>query len=275
MNSTTTARTTRRRTLYVASAALTAAAALTLAVCSGANAAEAKPAGHTKSNSVAAGGWSGLQLTSAKTASPVRTQRLADGVSTAEITKLGEQHYRAKIVARGEVLATLETNGHDDGLDANDMFVTLTLDGQVHSWMGGGHQGPGTFTLAGGWQAKVTKLGEQHYRAKIVARGEVRATLETNGHDDGLDANDMFVTLTLDGQVHSWMGGGHQGPGTFTLAGGWQAKVTKLGELRYRAQIIGHDGVAATLETHQHDVGLDANGIYIVLSSGGIISAHA
>lgn len=205
MNSTTTARTTRRRTLYVASAALTAAAALTLAVCSGANAAEAKPAGHTQSNSVAAGGWSGLQLTSAKTASPVRTQRLADGVSTAEITKLGEQHYRAKIVARGEVLATLETNGHDDGLDANDMFVTLTLDGQVHSWMGGGHQGPGTFTVAGGWQAKVTKLGE----------------------------------------------------------------------LRYRAQIIGHDGVAATLETNQHDVGLNANGIYIVLSSGGIISAHA
>ncbi|WP_372509252.1 hypothetical protein [Streptomyces kronopolitis] len=123
--------------------------------------------------------------------------------------------------------------------------------------------------------AEITKLGEQHYRARIVARGEVLATLETNGHDDGLDANDMFVTLTLDGQVHSWMGGGHQGPGTFTLAGGWKAKVTKLGELRYRAQIIGHDGVAATLETHQHDVGLNANGIYIVLSSGGIISAHA
>ncbi|BCK73563.1 hypothetical protein Srufu_075160 [Streptomyces libani subsp. rufus] len=44
--------------------------------------------------------------------SVVRTQRLADGISTAEITKLGDQHYRAKIVARGSVLATLETKGH-------------------------------------------------------------------------------------------------------------------------------------------------------------------
>ncbi len=84
----------------------------------------------------------------------------------------------------------------------------------------------------------------------------------------------MFITLTLDGQVHSWMGGGHQGPGTFELAGGWTAKVTKIGELRYRAQILGHDGVAATLETNQHDVGVDANGVYIVLSNGGVISAH-
>nr|WP_328691573.1 hypothetical protein [Streptomyces caniferus] len=122
-------------------------------------------------------------------------------------------------------------------------------------------------------KAEISQLGDQHYRAKIVARGSVLATLETNGHDDGLDANDMFVTLTMDGQVHSWMGGGHQGPGTFKLAGGWTAKVTKAGELRYRAQIIGHDGVAATLETKGHDVGLNANGIYIVLSAGDVISA--
>ncbi|MDT0455872.1 hypothetical protein RM550_08975 [Streptomyces sp. DSM 41527] len=236
MSSSSTVRTARRRTLRIAAAALTAAAGLTLTACSGSDAGGTKSAGHTNTRSVAgestASGWSGLQSTDAKAdikagvadkqsgrqqsgiahtaaagtaASPVRTQRLADGISKAEIYKLGDQHYRAKIVARGAVLATLETKGHDDGLDANDMFVTLTLDGQVHSWMGGGHQGPGTFKLAGGWTAKVTKLGE----------------------------------------------------------------------LRYRAQIIGHDGVAATLETNQHDVGLDANGIYIVLSAGGVISAHA
>ncbi|GFE05289.1 hypothetical protein OHT20_15740 [Streptomyces caniferus] len=227
MSSSTTVRTARRRTLRVAAAALVAAAGLTLTACSGSEAADAKSAGHTNANSAAAestaSGWSGLQSTGAKAgiaskqsgsahvtnagkaASPVRTQRLADGVSKAEISQLGDQHYRAKIVARGSVLATLETNGHDDGLDANDMFVTLTMDGQVHSWMGGGHQGPGTFKLAGGWTAKVTKAGE----------------------------------------------------------------------LRYRAQIIGHDGVAATLETKGHDVGLNANGIYIVLSAGGVISAHA
>ncbi|MEV7379949.1 hypothetical protein [Streptomyces lydicus] len=227
MSSSTSVRTARRRTVRIAAAALVAAAGLTLTACAGSDAAEARSAGRTNTGSAAsestASGWSGLQSTDAKAdvlgkqsgsahaakggkaASPVRTQRLADGISTAEIYQLGDQHYRAKIVARGAVLATLETKGHDDGLDANDMFVTLTLDGQVHSWMGGGHQGPGTFKLAGGWTAKVTKVGE----------------------------------------------------------------------LRYRAQIIGHDGVAATLETNQHDVGLDANGISIVLSSGGVISAHA
>ena len=134
-----------------------------------------------------------------------------------------------------------------------------------------------TQTLADGIsKAEIYKIGDQRYRAKIVARGSVLATMETTGQDAdaGLDANDMFIVLTMGGQVHSWMGGGHQGPGTFKLAGGWTAKVTKVGELRYRAQIIGHDGVAATLETKGHDVGVDANGVYIVLSNGGVISAH-
>ncbi|TWV31224.1 hypothetical protein FRZ03_35270 [Streptomyces misionensis] len=132
-----------------------------------------------------------------------------------------------------------------------------------------------TQKLPDGSTAEIRRLGEQHYVARIVHDGSVLATLETNGADAGLDANDMFIVLTLGGQVHAWMGGGHQGPGTFKLAGGWTAKVTKRGELRYRAQILGNDGsVDATLETNQHDVGLDANGVYIVLSAGGVISAH-
>ena len=132
-----------------------------------------------------------------------------------------------------------------------------------------------TQTLPDGSKAEIYRLGDQHYSAKIVSRGSVIATLETRGTDAGLDANDMFIVLTLGGEVHAWMGGGHQGPGTFQLAGGWTAKVTKIGELRYRAQILGHDNeVDATLETNQHDVGLDANGVYIVLSNGGVISSH-
>ena len=132
-----------------------------------------------------------------------------------------------------------------------------------------------TRTLADGSKAEIYRLGAEHYRAKIVSRGAVLATIETGQADAGLDANDMFVVLTLGGDVHSWMGGGHTGPGTFRLAGGWTAKVTKVGELRYRAQILGNDGsVDATLEANQHDVGLDANGVYIVLSAGGVISAH-
>ncbi|MGW7579166.1 hypothetical protein [Streptomyces sp. NPDC054765] len=237
MSSSATVRTARRRTLRIAVAALTAAAGLSLTACSGSDATAAKPAGHTSTSSAAANsaasGSSGVESSdgkaspdaksgtkpdaagkqsggaesaTTKAASPVRTQRLADGISKAEIYKLGGQRYRAKIVARGSVLATMETTGQDA--------------------------------------------------------------------DAGLDANDMFIVLTMGGEVHSWMGGGHQGPGTFKLAGGWKAKVTKVGELRYRAQIIGFEGVAATLETKGHDVGVDANGVYIVLSSGGVISAH-
>ncbi|MFE5586332.1 hypothetical protein [Kitasatospora sp. NPDC056531] len=129
--------------------------------------------------------------------------------------------------------------------------------------------------LPDGSTAEIQDLGNLHYVAKIVNRGQVLATLETNGTDAGLDANDMFVVLSMDGTVHSWMGGGHQGPGTFKLPGGWTAKVTKTGELHHQAQILGNENeVDGTLEANQHDAGAVANGVYIVLTAGGEISAH-
>ncbi|MFH9353326.1 hypothetical protein [Kitasatospora sp. NPDC017646] len=130
-------------------------------------------------------------------------------------------------------------------------------------------------TLPDGSKVEIQQLGDQHYVAKLVHDGQVLGTVEANGHDAGLDANDMFVVLAMDGTVHAWMGGSHQGPGTFKLAGGWTAKVTKVGELHYRADIIGNeDAVMGTMESDQHDDGLDANGVYIVLGAGGEISAH-
>ncbi|WP_275558323.1 hypothetical protein [Streptomyces sp. 5-6(2022)] len=131
-----------------------------------------------------------------------------------------------------------------------------------------------TETLVDGSTAKIYKLGDLHYRLKIVNDGDVLATFEANGRDAGLDANGMYVVLTAGGEVQSWMGGEHQGPGTFKLAGGWTAKVTKVGEAQYRAEIIGHGDVMGTMEANGHDAGLDANGVYIVLSAGGVISAH-
>ncbi|MGW5861834.1 hypothetical protein ACWFRJ_06625 [Streptomyces sp. NPDC055239] len=132
-----------------------------------------------------------------------------------------------------------------------------------------------TQKLVDGSTAKVYKLGGQHYRADIVSDGQVVGDLEANGEDTGIDANGMFVVLTLDGKIHSWMGGEHQGPGTFKVAGGWTVKVTKVGELHYRAEILGNEGaVEGTLEADQQDDGAVANGVYIVLSAGGEISAH-
>ncbi|WP_327701685.1 hypothetical protein OG530_06935 [Streptomyces decoyicus] len=238
MSSSTTARTARRRTLRIAAAALTAAAGLTLTACSGSDAAGAKPAAHTEAGMAAAassgaGSSAGAQGSDAKAGPEAKAETKAGAA--------GKQSGSVHATGGGKAASPVRTQRLADGIS----------------------------------KAEIYKLGEQHYRAKIVARGSVLATLETKKGDAGLDANDMFITLTLDGQVHSWMGGGHQGPGTFKLAGGWTAKVTKVGELRYRAQIIGHDGVAATLETNQQDTGVNANGVYIVLSAGGVISAHA
>ncbi|MFE0379494.1 hypothetical protein ACFW1M_28860 [Streptomyces inhibens] len=237
MSSSTTGRAARRRTLRIAAAALTAAAGLTLTACSGSDAADAKSAGHTSTSSAAAkstaSGWSGIQSSDGK-ASP-------DAKIGTKSAAAGKQSGGAQATGGGKTASPVRTQ-----------------------------------TLVDGSTAKIYDLGSQRYRAEIVSDGSVVATMETTGQDAdaGLDANGMYVVLTMGGEVHSWMGGEHQGPGTFKLAGDWKAKVTKVGELRYRAQIIGFEGVAATLETKGHDVGVDANGVYIVLSAGGVISAH-
>ncbi|MGW7420533.1 hypothetical protein ACWGJB_10780 [Streptomyces sp. NPDC054813] len=133
-----------------------------------------------------------------------------------------------------------------------------------------------TQPLPDGSKAEIHKLGARHYRLKMVHRGDVLATMEANRHDAGLDANDMFIVLTPDGRVQSWMGGGHEGPGTFRLMGGWTAKVTKTGEGHYRARILGDaGGVSATLDANERDAGVEVDRVYIVLSAGGVISAHA
>ncbi|MEU5212408.1 hypothetical protein [Streptomyces sp. NPDC020742] len=234
MSSSATVRTARRRTLRMAAAALVAAAGLTLTACSGSDAADAKSTGHTSSAAAkaTAAGWSGIQSSD------------------------GKESPDAKIGIRS-VAAGKQPGGAQSARAKTGSPVR-------------------TQTLVDGSTAKIYDLGSQRYRAEIVSDGSVVATMETTEQDAdaGLDANGMYVVLTMGGEVHSWMGGEHQGPGTFKLAGGWQAKVTKVGELRYRAQIIGFEGVAATLETKGHDVGVDANGVYIVLSAGGVISSH-
>ena len=237
MSSSTTARTARRRTLRIAVAALTAAAGLTLTACSGSDAADAKSAGHTSTSSPAA-----------ESTASGRTEAQNSDAKAGPDAKTG-----AKPGAAGKSSGGAQTTG------------------------GGKASSPvRTETLVDGSKAEIHALGSQRYRAKIISDGAVVATMETTGQDAdaGLDANGMYVVLTMGGEIHSWMGGEHQGPGTFELAGGWKAKVTKIGELQYRAQITGFEGVAATLETKGHDVGVDANGVYIVLSAGGVISAH-
>ncbi|MFE6696529.1 hypothetical protein [Streptomyces sp. NPDC057718] len=130
-----------------------------------------------------------------------------------------------------------------------------------------------TQKLPDGSTANIYKTGDQAYRAEIVSRGGVLATLTSDGRLDGVNANDMSVVLDVDGTVHAWLGGGQQGPGNFDLKGGWKADVTKKGNAHYQAKI--HGGVNSDIITaKEEDTAAYANGIYILLSSSGIITSH-
>ncbi|WFB08954.1 hypothetical protein LRS74_19345 [Streptomyces sp. LX-29] len=141
-------------------------------------------------------------------AAATRTVKLADG-TTGKITKRGDLHYSMQVFSGGHVVATLDANGKDTGVQsAQGMFAVLTADGQVRSWLGGAQYGPGTFKLVDGSTAKVTKVGD-HYRMQIISEGYVIGTLQTN--DDSwatglLSGHGMAVVLTADGTFSSHIG---------------------------------------------------------------------
>lgn len=58
------------------------------------------------------------------------------------------------------------------------------------------------------------------------------------------------------------------------LPDGSKAEMYRLGAQHYRAKIVHGGSVLAILEAKEHDAGLDANVVYIVLSNGDAISAH-
>ncbi|MFI6344760.1 hypothetical protein [Streptomyces sp. NPDC050560] len=154
-------------------------------------------------NGAPAGDSKSAPDTAGKKSSPIRTEPLPDG-SKAEIYEVGSQHYLANIISSdGEELASMESDGHDAGLDANAMYIVLSLDGHIHAWTGNDHQGPGTFKVAGGWTVKVTKEpGQNHYRAQIMdSEGTVKGTLDANGHDAGGVANGINMVLSFGGII--------------------------------------------------------------------------
>ncbi|WKX71485.1 hypothetical protein [Streptomyces sp. XD-27] len=180
----------RRRTAVPAIAAAALAAALL------APAASAVAAGPAKAPAPAAA--------RSEIVGSVRTEKLIDG-STAKIYKRGAHHHTLKIVSQGYVVATLDANQRDTGVNANGMFVVFTADGEVRSWTGGEQYGPGTFKLADGSTAKVTKVGAHHARMQIVHRGHVMATLDANGRDTAVNANGAYIVLTADGTFSVWI----------------------------------------------------------------------
>ncbi|MEV5241854.1 hypothetical protein AB0K89_22510 [Streptomyces cinnamoneus] len=147
------------------------------------------------------------KASSTAAASEVRTQKLADGVSTARITKLGDHHYTLEILYRGHVTAKIEADRRDAGVNANGMFVVLDFDGKAVSWLGGAQRGEGTFPLPDGSTAKVTKVSQGHWTLQIVNHwGDVTATLDADHRNAAVNANAMYIVLEQGGTWSAWIG---------------------------------------------------------------------
>ncbi|MCA6092289.1 hypothetical protein LE181_08960 [Streptomyces sp. SCA3-4] len=181
----------RRRTAVRAAA--TAALAATLLVPA-ANVVAASPAKASSTAPTAA-------------TSEVRTQKLADGASTARITKLGDHHYKLEILYQGHVTAKIEADRRDAGVNANGMFVVLTFDGKAVSWLGGAQHGEGSFPLPDGSTAKVTKVSQGHWTLQVINRwGDVTATLDADHRNAAVNANAMYIVLEQGGTFSAWIG---------------------------------------------------------------------
>ncbi|MFX4293184.1 hypothetical protein [Streptomyces bohaiensis] len=130
-----------------------------------------------------------------------RTEELPDG-STADIYEIDFQTYRAEIVGEDGVLGTLRADEGVDGIELNAMYVVLETDGSLHAWTDAGEQGPGTFTVDGGWEVEVTHHDDTHWEAK-VSGGEAEDTITANGEDAVAHANGIYIVLTWAGVVSS------------------------------------------------------------------------
>ncbi|MBT2523995.1 hypothetical protein J7E91_00755 [Streptomyces sp. ISL-99] len=193
----------RRRT---AVRALTTGALAAALLAPAATAVAAGPAGPSTAVSARTFTSAAEAAARAKAATPVRVQKLVDG-STARIFKLGARHYRMDNVSRdGYLVGTLVARNADAGGQHNGMFVVLTADGDVVSWVGREHYGAGSFALPDGSTAKVAKVAAGHFTLKIVHQGRVMATLVANQRDAAVNANGMYIVLNPDGTHSAWIG---------------------------------------------------------------------
>ncbi|NJQ06395.1 hypothetical protein [Streptomyces lonarensis] len=132
-----------------------------------------------------------------------RTEELPDG-SAVDIYEIDFQIYRAEIIGEDGVLGTLRAEGGLDGIELNAMYVVLETDGSLHAWTGAGEQGPGTFTVDGGWEVEVTRHDDTHWEAKISGSSGAEDTITANGEDAVAHANGIYIVLTWAGVVSSY-----------------------------------------------------------------------
>ncbi|MFD7668172.1 hypothetical protein [Streptomyces sp. NPDC059788] len=144
----------------------------------------------------------------------VRTVKLADD-SIAKIYRIGPDHYRAEGFADGHSFGSIEATTAEPYVagNLNGLIVALSSKGELTSWIAKVRpSGPHNETLADGKTvARVTELGDQHYRAALVdADGRTLATMEVNGEAkfrSAVKVGSLWAVLETDGSITSHVAG--------------------------------------------------------------------
>ncbi|WP_030682108.1 hypothetical protein [Streptomyces rimosus] len=140
----------------------------------------------------------------------VRTVKLADGVSTAKVYRLGPGHYRAEGFADGYSFGSIEASADEPYAagNLNGMFTALSSKGELVSWIAKARpSGSHNETLADGKTiARVTSIGNG-YRADLVDRGgRTLATLAARDEVvpySAIKIGSLWAVLETDGSITS------------------------------------------------------------------------
>ncbi|KQX16601.1 hypothetical protein ASC82_28690 [Streptomyces sp. Root431] len=212
---------------------------------------------------------------------PVRTVRLAGGLS-AKVYAKGDQHpyYTATVVKDGRTLGELKAGAGYGGKDT-EVFagyaVTLTSEGQVTAKATAGETPQGTLvrtrTLVDGTVAKIYKVADGHHRAELFQQGKRVGTLDADHWSVAANNNGAFLVLNADGTTYNWVGNYLPGakPGQYKLANGVRLELVKR-DGRYGIQEIrlGVGTGVSYLKGDRQVYGFTGGGLVVLERDGGL-----
>ena len=212
---------------------------------------------------------------------PVRTVRLAGGLS-AKVYAKGDQHpyYTATVVKDGRTLGELKAGAGYGGKDT-EVFagyaVTLTSEGQVTAKATAGETPQGTLvrtrTLVDGTVAKIYKVADGHHRAELFQQGKRVGTLDADHWSVAANNNGAFLVLNADGTTYNWVGNYLPGakPGQYKLANGVRLELVKK-DGRYGIQEIrlGVGTGVSYLKGDRQVYGFTGGGLVVLERDGGL-----
>ncbi|WP_411103193.1 hypothetical protein [Streptomyces sp. cmx-4-9] len=205
---------THHTTLRSSLVVVTATAALSLGVASGAFAA---PGGRT-APAVTASATAGAAATAPAPRVFVKTVELAAPGHTARLYRTSPYAYQAEVFFHGRKTAAIAAK--DDSSTAtnlNGLTVQLTSQGRLSSWIERAQPRPvprpadqrvlvRTEVLPDGCTARIYRLGATHYQADLHGTTEL-GTLDADGRPTAAENNGLHLVLRPDGTLASWWDG--------------------------------------------------------------------